>query len=81
MILSKTLSRSPFCNLYKALGLTPQASEAEIKQKYYELAKQVHPDTGTITSEEFLKIQNAYEILKNPSSRLAYDKEQFPEKY
>lgn len=51
------------------------ASEAEIKAAYRALAKQHHPDvTGTSeASDQFLRIQSAYEILSDADQRRAYD--------
>ena len=41
---------------YKILKITPSASSAEIKQSYYKLAKELHPDLQNekkITGEQF----------------------------
>lgn len=60
--------------LYEILGVNPDASYEEIKNTYRLLVKQQHPDTGgEATTDEFMKITNAYRILSNPSLRRAYD--------
>lgn len=62
---------------YEILGISRDADEQEIKQAYYRLAKQHHPDKNPDNSEEaterFKEIQSAYEVLKNPQSRANYD--------
>lgn len=45
------------------LGLKEGACEIEIAKRYRQLANQVHPDKGG-NSDEFIKIREAYEILK-----------------
>lgn len=51
---------------YKVLGIDRNASIDQIKQAYRKLAKEHHPDKGG-NKEEFLKIQEAYEVLSNPN--------------
>ena len=81
MLIFRPIPRYPFCNFYKLLGVKPDATHTEIKRNYFQLAKKLHPDTGPITSEEFVKIQNAYETLKNPHLRQLYDQQHFPDKH
>lgn len=64
--------------LYEKLGLDENVGEKEIKQAYRKLALSYHPDKNKenysdARSEEFLKIQEAYEILSNKSLRHTYD--------
>ena len=61
---------------YKALGVTPKSSDAEIKKAYRRLAKEYHPDrTGGDKSKEarFKDISAAYQILSDPAKRAQFD--------
>lgn len=63
--------KSPF----EVLSLNESASTAEIKQKYKELAKQLHPDrksTGDLA--KFQELVQAYELLVDPNRRSYYIK-------
>jgi hypothetical protein len=69
---------SPMYDLYAILGLTRSASRDEIRAAYRALAKRHHPDlnSGDRQSEWLIKgINRAFEILGNPESRAAYDRE------
>jgi len=62
---------------YKVLGVKPSATAKQIKKMFYEKSKKLHPDslkTGSKdTTNEFIKVQQAYEILSNTKSRHEYD--------
>lgn len=60
---------------YEVLGVSKTASEDEIKKAYRTLAKKYHPDTSTEENaqEKFKEVQEAYENLKDPQKRAAYD--------
>ena len=62
-------------DLYKTLGLTFQASQAEIKSAFRKLARKYHPDVATSdsTAEKFKEIKEAYDILSDEESRKKYD--------
>lgn len=62
-------------NYYTTLGIKRNASQADIKQAYRQLAKKYHPDVSEEANAEthFKKIVEAYDTLKNPEKRRHYD--------
>ena len=60
---------------YKTLGLERTASADEIKKVYRRLARKYHPDVSKEPNaeEKFKEVQEAYEVLKDPEKRTAYD--------
>lgn len=62
---------------YEILEISRDANEQEIKQAYYRLAKEHHPDKNPDNREEatekFKEIQAAYEALKDSQSRAKYN--------
>src|SRR5438874_9707664 len=62
---------------YEVLGVERTAHESELKAAFRKLAMQWHPDRNPAdkTSEvRFKEINEAYEILKDPDKRAAYDR-------
>lgn len=59
-------------DLYKILGVDEGASNEDIKKRYRELAKKLHPDKGG-NEEEFKKVSGAYDILSDENKRKEYD--------
>ena len=60
-------------NPYQVLGVTPQASGAEIKAAYRALVKQHHPDAGG-DATTILALNAAWEVLGDPERRSAFDR-------
>jgi len=60
---------------YELLGLTKGADAKEIKKAFRKLAKQYHPDHNKApdAEEKFKKINEAYEVLSDPTKKAAYD--------
>lgn len=59
-------------NHYETIGVTPDASPAEIKRAYRAKAVNHHPDKGG-DIEEFKAVAYAYDVLKDPVRRQLYD--------
>ena len=61
---------------YDLLGVPRDASEAEIKKAYRKLAMEYHPDRNSASEAEarFKEITEAYEVLRDPQKRAAYDR-------
>lgn len=64
-----------FKDYYETLGLEPSAGEAEIKTAYRRLARKYHPDVSKEAGaeEKFKAVNEAYEALRDPQKRTAYD--------
>jgi len=60
---------------YKIMGVERDASDNEIKKNYRRLAKKYHPDVSKDpkAEEKFKSVGEAYEVLKDPEKRAAYD--------
>ena len=64
---------------YQVLGVSPNASEDEIRQAYRRLAKQYHPDLNPgdkTAAQKMNEINEAYDLLKNPQAYQAYRQQQ-----
>ena len=64
-----------FEDYYKTLGVERKASADQIKRAYRTLARKYHPDVNKEASaqEQFKKVTEAYEVLKDPAKRKQYD--------
>jgi curved DNA-binding protein len=60
---------------YAALGVDKNASADDIKKAYRKLARKYHPDVSKEkdAKEKFQEVSEAYEALKDPEKRKAYD--------
>jgi len=60
---------------YQTLGVARNATAEEIKKAYRRLARKYHPDVSKEkdAEEKFKQVQEAYEVLKDPEKRAAYN--------
>ena len=64
-----------FRDYYEVMGVARDASQEVIKRAYRRLARKYHPDVSKETDAEakFKQLQEAYEVLKDPEKRAAYN--------
>ncbi|MFA5879233.1 MAG: molecular chaperone DnaJ [Candidatus Margulisiibacteriota bacterium] len=62
-------------DLYEVLGISKNASEAEIKKAYRRLAREYHPDVNKAANAEtkFKEVQKAYDVLSDSKKKAQYD--------
>ena len=65
-----------FKDYYQVMGVARDATDAQIKQAYRKLARKYHPDVSKEKDAEarFKEVGEAYEVLKSPEKRAAYDR-------
>lgn len=70
-------AKTPTKDYYEVLGITRDAAEADIKRAYKKLALKWHPDKNPdqkeLAQREFIAVQQAYEVLSDPTKRRRYD--------
>ncbi len=62
---------------YKVLGVSPSASQDEVKAAYRKLAKKYHPDLNQgdeAVARKFQEVSSAYDLLGDPTKRKKYDR-------
>jgi len=65
-------------NHYETLGISPSASQSEIKKQYYTLSKSTHPDRNPgdpNAASRFSAVSDAYHVLGNTDKRARYDRD------
>src|SRR5439155_920148 len=72
-VLLATIEERRRTDLYRILGVPPLSSGETIREHWLELAKRHHPDVGG-DGARFRQAQQAYEILRDPARRAAYER-------
>src|ERR1700736_5077268 len=62
-------------NYYLILRLAPDATIDQIRSAYRRRALELHPDLSGYGSDQFLELQEAYDVLSDPARREIYDRE------
>ena len=76
---TRVLPTSESSDLYQILKVSPRASQKQIKAAYYKLSLILHPDKNNDSKaahDKFTKLNEAYAILGNATSRKHYDRSQ-----
>ncbi|CAD7956231.1 unnamed protein product [Amoebophrya sp. A25] len=59
--------------LYQLLGVPRSATAAELKRAFRQRSLKLHPDQNGGSEREFLRLKDAYDILRDPARRRRYD--------
>ena len=71
----EAVSNDSLINYYDVIGVSNSATPEEIKNKFRELAKKIHPDKTKVNSEEEMaELNKAYEVLSDKERRASYDR-------
>lgn len=70
------ITKAEEMDYFALMGLTPSATEAEIRKAHKKMSLALHPDKNrhvdpTLAAARFSEMQLAYEVLMDPSARLA----------
>jgi curved DNA-binding protein CbpA len=69
--------REPGLDLYRVLGVSRDATGADITRAYRQQARAVHPDTappGAEAAARFRAVSEAHQVLSDPARRTRYDR-------
>lgn len=63
-------------DLYEVLGVSKDATDADIKKAFRRKARELHPDVNKAENAEdqFKELNEAYDVLSDPSKRAQYDR-------
>ncbi|MBR3690757.1 MAG: molecular chaperone DnaJ [Eggerthellaceae bacterium] len=63
-------------DLYEVIGVSKDASDAEIKKAFRKKARELHPDVNKApdAEDQFKELNEAYDVLSDPQKRAQYDR-------
>lgn len=78
----RRIQYDPKNDYYDLIGVAVTATAAEIQQAYRQRAKTLHPDLNPErrewATEQFQRLNEAYDVLSNPELRQSYNEERWP---